>query len=381
MFASTSRLRQPDTGTSTHTRSFYLPQLDALRFFAFLCVFVYHTLFTDSQDLPSIGPHLLRTLVLVRETGGFGLSLFFFLSSFLITTLLIKERRITGSIDLKSFYIRRILRIWPLYFGVLAAFCIAGVWMPSAHLSLGRTAAFAFLSANWFSVAYGLGPMLTFHLWSISVEEQFYLLWPGLFLFCSRKAFFILTIVSCLLSLVVTYLLSATGSHIETLWLNSGTEALFFASGALLALLDVNIIPSPWRAVALICAGIGLWFSAAALGEITNPSASAVPWRATSAYALVAIGCYFLLTGFLSVSKDRVPGWLSYLGKISYGLYVYHVVGLHLGGALTMHTSHLWSLVPSLLITVGLAAFSYTYFEAPFLTLKRRFELVKTRAV
>jgi peptidoglycan/LPS O-acetylase OafA/YrhL len=93
----------------SHKASFYHPELDALRFFAAASVFLLHA-FLKSAGL----------LFLVTGSGAYGVDLFFVLSSFLITTLLLRERDTTGTVDIRAFYVRRILRIWPLYFSFIA---------------------------------------------------------------------------------------------------------------------------------------------------------------------------------------------------------------------------------------------------------------------
>src|ERR1700674_1439630 len=106
-------------GSAPSTQSFYLPQLDILRFFAFFAVFSVH-----------VAPRAMGSgrgiVVGLARSGTFGVDLFFALSAYLITELLLRERRIAGHLDVRSFYIRRILRIWPLYFFYLAlAFCFS----------------------------------------------------------------------------------------------------------------------------------------------------------------------------------------------------------------------------------------------------------------
>src|SRR5512142_640167 len=107
--------------------AFYRPELDALRFFAFLAVFVTHTV-PDHMDFYAAHHISHGAAVVLASVGGsgvFGVSLFFMLSSYLITSLLLKEQQGRGTVDLKAFYLRRILRIWPLYFFALG---LAALW-------------------------------------------------------------------------------------------------------------------------------------------------------------------------------------------------------------------------------------------------------------
>ncbi|MBV8729460.1 MAG: acyltransferase [Acidobacteriia bacterium] len=145
---------------------FYRPELDGLRFFAFFCVLLRH-----GAPIPTFaGP-------LIQQCGSFGLSLFFFLSAFLITELLIRERENTGTVHLKAFYIRRILRIWPLYYVAVALAVIVGrIWPDPFWIGKFRLFSMLFFFMNWVpQIMYG--PFTP--LWSISVEEQFYAIWPA----------------------------------------------------------------------------------------------------------------------------------------------------------------------------------------------------------
>lgn len=147
-----------------------LAALDGLRALAVAAVVVYHA---DES--------LLR--------GGFvGVDVFFALSGYLITTLLLDERRTTGSVSLRSFWKRRIRRLWPLAWIVLALVAIAGMagwWGPDREAELpGETLAALANVANWWQAAHGgyvesfLAPSPLRHFWSLAVEEQFYVLWP-----------------------------------------------------------------------------------------------------------------------------------------------------------------------------------------------------------
>jgi peptidoglycan/LPS O-acetylase OafA/YrhL len=110
----------------------YRPELDVLRFFAFFCVFLTHGVSVNLnhgilEHHPSVG----RVVTFLDAAGSYGLPLFFFLSAFLITTLLLLEKQKTGEVHLRRFYLRRILRIWPLYFTfLLFSFALGMFWAP-----------------------------------------------------------------------------------------------------------------------------------------------------------------------------------------------------------------------------------------------------------
>ena len=111
--------------------------------------------------------------------GAFGVDLFFVLSSFLITELLLREKSLLGEVDVRSFYIRRVLRIWPLYFAFLFLAAAMQWFVPGQHIGWRAAVGFSFLAGNWWIVFHGFPSSVIFPLWSVSIEEQFYLLWPA----------------------------------------------------------------------------------------------------------------------------------------------------------------------------------------------------------
>ncbi len=148
---------------------FYRPELDIIRFLAFFGVFVSHSV-----------PVRMRFLHQLSSMGAMGMSLFFVLSSFLITELLRLEKQRTNTINISAFYIRRVLRIWPLYFLFIAFAVIIGSIWPEFNVPGRAIIAMLLLSGNWYVVLVGYLPKLLVPLWSISLEEQFYLVWPTL---------------------------------------------------------------------------------------------------------------------------------------------------------------------------------------------------------
>src|SRR4051812_38011880 len=182
------------------SKRFYRPELDALRFFAFLCVFAFHWM-----DYVPVDPKTQPTLVAVLTAGAFGVPVFFLLSSFLIVELLLREREQTGDIHIKSFYVRRILRIWPLYFAVFYGLIALGYFLPNVATKDYRAwIAFTFFAGNWFIMRHGwiAGPIDP--LWSIAVEEQFYIAVPLLLKIGGRKLLAGISIVLVIVSYITS---------------------------------------------------------------------------------------------------------------------------------------------------------------------------------
>jgi peptidoglycan/LPS O-acetylase OafA/YrhL len=125
----------------------------------------------------------------VAKSGASGVDLFFTLSAFLITVLLLRERRQTGGISLRLFYIRRILRIWPLYFFVLAVSVVLAHTIPGQSLPWYYAVPYLLFVGNWINVAFGHLLSVCAPLWTVSIEEQFYLVWPVLMKMWGRRGY------------------------------------------------------------------------------------------------------------------------------------------------------------------------------------------------
>src|SRR5215218_7494330 len=133
-------------------RSFYHPELDLLRFVAFLAVFLHHALPRDSNVYIGAGlsPAVTQWLLTAKEAGAFGLDLFFALSAYLITELLLREHAERGKFSVSAFYIRRALRIWPLYFTFLAfTIFVVPTFFPAERFGLIYIVSFVFFLGNW----------------------------------------------------------------------------------------------------------------------------------------------------------------------------------------------------------------------------------------
>jgi peptidoglycan/LPS O-acetylase OafA/YrhL len=347
------------------------PELDGTRFCAFLAVFVFH----GTQSLRKPG----NSLSDLCSAASFGLPLFFVLSSYLITQVLLLERSLTGRVALKAFYVRRALRIWPLYLSFMTANFIAGYFFHSLHIEPARFAAFLLLAGNWYVGAFGFGNNVIYPLWSISVEEQFYLLWPAL----AGKTVRVLgysSVVLTFVSLATIYVLHQSGHTSDAIWTNSIADFLFFAVGSLLAIREraITIKKTTRLGFTLIVLGFASWWP---IEHVCHLKSGETPSSLLFmvGYLLVATSCCLIVYGFRSLPTHFFPGWVRYPGKISYGMYVFHKLALHESIHITRHSTSLFAnLTASLVLTAILATASYRLLEKPFLRLKRGFEVIDT---
>lgn len=312
--------------------------------------------------------------------------IFFALSSYLILTILLVERESTGGVDLKRFYIRRTLRIWPLYF---AALFFVYCWQRHAgtpYLPKKAVAACTFLVGNLYVIRHGwvLGPANA--LWSLSVEEQFYVL-TALLTRMSRQMMVTSLCGATLVSYLVLVLLGHRGaSPLVEVWPNSLVQFQFFALGGLLALFlyGRSVTFGNGARALLSVTGAAIWSFAAYLFPITG-SDTVRPEKLLIGYFLVLLGTLGLFLSIIDIEVN-FPPFLLYLGKISYGLYVFHVLFLwkiyyfpnQFMLRLKLDKSAI-GLPVIFLLTVFSASVSYRFFERPILELKRKFETVKTR--
>ena len=365
---------------------FYQPELDALRFFAFLSVFWLHAAPTDYSGLARFG-HLLPSLLLaIRNAAAFGLCMFFLLSSFLITKLLQLERTNTGSINLKSFYIRRVLRIWPLYITFLFGMWFLGRQHVFRPIGTGRLLAFLLFAGNIYTSRYGFTYNPIMPLWSISIEEQFYVLWPALAR-CGSRATKGAAWVIIIASVPAGLLIRAHAADVARgMFTSSFIQFQFFAIGALLAMKFPKELPRfsiGNRLGLLLLGGVSLLIPSGPLhvNDSNIPPLSGM--LLLLGYETMVIGIIMIFLSVLGLSSRMVPPFISYLGKISFGLYVFHYLSLriceHIAQRYRLHTG--FRFFGAALLTLLLAMLSYHFFEKFFLTLKTRFSLVSSRTV
>ncbi len=381
---------------------YYRPELDVVRFIAFFLVFLVHTL-PSTRD-PRIA-HLLKgfgpAFDAMNDACGFGLNLFFTLSAFLICELLLRERASVGTVAVKQFYIRRILRIWPLYYlgitlGILYAYLPGG-----DSASVFKMGWFAAFLGAWYCVLFGALHNPVNVLWSVSVEEQFYLFAPWMIKYLNRKSLYGFCLAIILVANLCLYYLGSVRAPHTSVWCNTFVQFECFAGGILLCLFFHGRLPrlAAWQRLALLACCFCCWFySCYGLHAFFGSAGGHNPgsWPLIAGWALATLGCVLLIIAFLGVKAALLPNWVIYLGRISYGLYVYHLFAIALMDHLIIRRVaalndpalnaykgliFLLNLVLSLGLTILMAALSYRYFETPFLKMKKRHAAIESQPI
>jgi len=409
----------------------YFPGLNALRFFAAMAVMITHVEFTKkvmlhgdrfwlkidtwiqgnalSSMLREGPPQPIHWISPFVTFGGYiGVIFFFVLSGFLITYLLLEEKRVSKTVEVKKFYMRRILRIWPLYYFLVILGFFVLHHIPLFEVLSQEDEFFKHYWLNLITYIFLL-PNLSFafvmeavpnlgHLWSIGVEEQFYLLWP-LLLKYSKKP--MRTLWTFLLGVLAFKLLSLLAIRIffpgpppdPDLMIFSPVETFKRFVGSL-------------KFEAMAIGGIGAgWVFYRREQLLSILYQKSVQWLALLAIPLIVLltpvklysALYLLfsipfLVIILNVATNpdcvyRLQGpVLNYLGKISYGIYMYHLICI----ACVFHALDFWLDFPlrlegwhsallyafSIPLTLGVSALSYHYLEYPFIRKKRTFTTV-----
>ena len=367
------------TGKKTRTsgageKDNFRPDIEGLRGIAVLLVVLYHagTLSNSSLQIP----------------GGFiGVDLFFVISGFLITGLLIRERERTGKVSFSRFYARRVRRILPaaavvLLVTLVIAYQLVALSSRSAVMEDGASSAISIanirfaMTTDYFNPTNNsFSPFL--HFWSLGVEEQFYFVWPALLAVVAWRrprlgaavALTVVLVASFVASVVVTQSSPATAFYLLP------TRAWQLAAGGLLALGVGSLARAPQAVRAAVgeLLSVAGWLALAALVWVAlTLDSKTVPYPGTAALIPTLAGVMLIAAG-----AERVgPGALlrlmpvRFLGKISYSLYLWHwpiliLGGLYLGGPLDQSLSPLQALVLAG-FSIPVATVSWGLIEEPF---------------
>jgi len=349
----------------TTTRA-YIPSLDGIRAVAVLGVMAYHLrafVVPDSSWLP--------------RGGYLGVDLFFVLSGFLITSLLLAEREQTGSVRFRGFYRRRAFRLFPAMVAFVivqaAAAAAAGQSLTDeVHFWLGALT----YTSNWVMTAWSV-PANTGHVWSLAVEEQFYLVWPVLLVVVARlfgrRAIAVVAATGVVIAVVIRAVLThrwGTGYPIVYLHTEARMDSLLV--GALLA----YTWEAGWRP-RRSTAQVAGWTGAAVVGWyvlFTNPTDTFLYTQA--GYTVLALAAAALILGALddrwTVTRLLSLRPLIAIGRLSYSLYLWHMLVLFVLLSFLQHHGTVARVVVYTGASFTLAWISYRYVEHPLRGFGRR---------
>jgi peptidoglycan/LPS O-acetylase OafA/YrhL len=263
-----------------------------------------------------------------------------------------------------------------------------GHYWPSNHVSKHAVFAFSILLGNLFILQHGWIAGTVNPLWSLSVEEQFYVAVPMITRFGGRRSLTAICIATIAFAYAVLLWLGHRGALPSPgVWVNSFVQFQFFAAGGLIALrfYDRRVALPLLTRCAMASSGLALWETAAFVFDLFGFT-PATPRQLVCGYLIALLGTTLIFVSVLDL-QVQIPQPLVYLGKISYGLYLFHDLFI----SLIFDTPHLW---PRMLylqhheligipvafgLTVATAAVSYHFFERPILKFKERFETIHTR--
>ncbi len=361
-------------------KAIYFPGLNGFRAIAALAVVVSHI--TQSLGEFGLNPFIFGITREGKPAGvslaGYGVGVFFVLSGFLITYLLQAEKDVQ-EIDIKKFYIRRILRIWPLYY-VYLAISVSVILYLHLYFNFTSLLFYIFYAAN---IPYLLNTMLKFlgHYWSLGVEEQFYLFWPWF----NKKITNLIPVIIVLIGSIIGIKLFVHHYYPDTMQENimsniSYHQMMMGALGALLykqgnqlfLRITDNVVTQGICWLMIFLAALNKFHVASVIdGD------------------LICIAALALIIGQVNI-RNRIfnleNNVFDFLGKISYGIYVIHPLLIFLIakviGPLSMPDCVKYLIVYAsvLSLTILVSYLSYTYFEKYFLTLKSKFVVVNSSA-
>lgn len=351
------------------TTVYKLPGINGLRTISILFVILSHLqvqypLFRNFFSHPWMEP-----IGSIITDGHLGVNVFFVISGFLITFLLLKEEQETKTISVKDFYVRRTLRIFPAYFFLLLIYFLFQL------VGLLQLDMLSWITALTYTKYFYLTDWYTLHIWSLSVEEHFYLLWP-LFFLAGKKARVWATIL--IIILVPLFRIFYYVYPID--WMNKLSIFQRFdaiATGCLFALYKdriLGVISKRWKWVVIV--SVGILFAARYipilslkhrlhLGFIYIPLGTTC---GTIANLCIALIMTYTVFGPKSYWHQVLQWkWINYIGILSYSIYLWQQFFLY-------QSTHWYNQFPANLFCIAAAAlFSYYIIEKPFLLLKKKY--------
>ncbi len=351
-----------------------LPNLDALRFFLALLVIIFHLpSLSKNQGLPYFNS------LPIFQRGVDAVYMFFVLSGFLIIRIIYKDK-ILDKFSIKNFYVRRILRIFPLYYLIIFfGFVFYQVILPYLNITFENNYNLvdgilltSFFLPNVFAFEYKPGGILEI-LWSIGIEEQFYLIIGVLMFFVNKKRIFNVLIILAFITFFAYHYFNASLYHKYMF------VYFFLICGGVMAILEerdkLNALKS--NMIYTFCILI-----LTLLHFVTDLFEFGIPWL-KNIFTCILFSLFIHIISCNNFKFSIKHKYINYLGRISYGIYMYHVIALNAivfiflqiksKGIFNDTVTIILINILTFALTFILAHFSYKYYEKPFLKLKNNF--------
>jgi peptidoglycan/LPS O-acetylase OafA/YrhL len=392
-------IRIKATSSEDKKQKIFFPNLDALRFICFFMVFLFHCYKTIFENLKDSGHYnsFFSSIEFLFQNGELGVNFFFVLSGFLITYLLIKEREFSGNIHLGNFYLRRILRIWPMfYLCVFIGFVIMPVLKTIAGQQPGEIANplyYIFLINNFdYIQSWPSFPdaLILIVLWSVAVEEQFYLTWPLLLKFIPKKVYPILFCLIIAGTLIFRSFYTGNSDHdyavrhFHTLSVIGdmalgGLMAFYCSYNNRFLQFVTNL--KKWQIIMIYAGSIVILLFR---NQLFESPILLIFERIVIAFffGFIILEQNFAKQSLFKFSKLKT---ISKLGLYTYGLYCLHffVISIvqsgfpKLGFSINNPFTAIIASILALILVLGLCVLTYKYFEKPFLKMKDRFAFIR----
>ncbi|HVV36761.1 MAG TPA: acyltransferase [Acidimicrobiales bacterium] len=350
-------------------RFHHVPGLDGIRAVAVLLVIGLHygTMWKPSWRPDGLVP------------GGYaGVDIFFVLSGFLITTLLVGEKSGTGEVSFRKFYARRALRLLPALYAVLVVFVVYSLAIGSPMREATKEVASVVFYVSNFAQVYKLPHMIGSGIgmtWSLAIEEQFYLVWPALLVlgvlrFAKTRPAVLWTIgAGALLSALIRVVIWNWGAGYPAAYMRPDARADGLLIGALCAFLwRWDMVPTRWLRQAAIVSAAFLVFVALFV--------KAEGFVFDGGFTLISLAAgVVILAVVLGVPPLVAPmewGPMRTIGKVSYGLYLWQTLSLRMASHVLGTGNRVALTATGLVIMVGAVTTSWLLIEQPFLRLKKR---------
>ncbi|HLP10819.1 MAG TPA: acyltransferase [Flavobacteriales bacterium] len=338
-----------------------IEQLDALRAIAAFCVIFYH--FLPEYKIGNF------------YYGWIGVDLFFVISGYLITAILLEQKDVINNklLIIKNFIIKRALRLFPTYYILITFFLLLMILFNLYVWDKGDSIYYYTYTQNILFFKEDMKGIQLQHLWTLAVEEQFYLVWPWIVIYIGNP-----NLIRLLLIIIPATLIFKSFSHIEHIRMLTPYHFDTLGTGALVALLvkqkkDYYLIAFNRLKTVLILLSLGTLTASLFYKLPSLATYSAIVVLSTS----FLVDCFYNFKGILGTALNNPM--LTYLGKISYGLYLFHKPIPYFVNMIIkktgFHINAYFLLILSLFATVLIAHVSFKLIEKRFLSLKVKYDL------